>query len=90
MKVVLENVQFLSMRATAGSGGAGTSATAATGDDVDQTSPERHSPPARSAGPKASAAGNIDEDVPFWVLVSFRFRSVPLKNKKLCQEVSIT
>jgi single-strand DNA-binding protein len=65
MKVVLENVQFLSMRATAGSGGAGTSATAATGDDVDQTSPERHSPPARSAGPKASAAGNIDEDVPF-------------------------
>lgn len=65
MKVVLENVQFLSMRASAGSGGAGSPATGAVGDDVDQTAPERQSPPARSAAPKASAAGNIDEDVPF-------------------------
>jgi single-strand DNA-binding protein len=64
MKVVLENVQFLSTRANSGSGGSGIPATGAVGDDVDQTAPERHSPPARSA-PKASAAGNIDEDVPF-------------------------
>ena len=35
------------------------------GDDIDQTSPERHSPPSRGAAPKAPAPGTIDEDVPF-------------------------
>lgn len=61
LKVVLDNVQFLSTR-----GGAGT-APGAGGptDDVDQTSPERHAPPARGAAPRPPAAGNIDEDVPF-------------------------
>jgi len=62
LKVVLDNVQFLSSRGGAGAApGAGGSA-----DEVDQTSPERHSPPARgAAASRPPAAGNIDEDVPF-------------------------
>ena len=66
MKVVLENVQFLSTRGAGTAGGSGASAVgASSSDDIDQTSPERHSPPARGATPKAPAPGNIDEDVPF-------------------------
>jgi len=62
LKVVLDNVQFLSSR---GAGGGGPSAGADEG--VDQTAPvERHSPPARaSAKPAAPAPEGIDEDVPF-------------------------
>lgn len=62
LKVVLDNVQFLSSR---GSGGGGPGAGADEG--VDQTAPvERHSPPARgNAKPAAPAAEGIDEDVPF-------------------------
>jgi single-strand DNA-binding protein len=63
LKVVLDNVQFLSTRGGAASGAGG--APSAPADDIDQTSPERHSPPSRSAAPKPPAAGNIDEDVPF-------------------------
>jgi single-strand DNA-binding protein len=62
LKVVLDNVQFLSSR---GNGGGGPAAGADEG--VDQTAPvERHSPPARgNAKPAAPAAESIDEDVPF-------------------------
>jgi single-strand DNA-binding protein len=63
LKVVLENVQFLSSRgAGPGAGGQGG------GDEgIDQTPPpERHSPPARPAGKTPPPAQeNIDEDVPF-------------------------
>ena len=57
IKVVLDNVQFLSTR------GAGAGA-AAPADGIDQTTPERHSPPARG-GAKPAAPENLDEDVPF-------------------------
>jgi len=62
LKVVLDNVQFLSSR-----GGAGGGAPASAEEGVDQTAPvERHSPPARGgAKPAAPAAEGIDEDVPF-------------------------
>ena len=61
LKVVLENVQFLSSR------GAGGAPAAGSDEGVDQTAPvERHSPPARgSAKPAAPAQESIDEDVPF-------------------------
>jgi single-strand DNA-binding protein len=61
LKVVLENVQFLSSRGAGGAAGAGAD------EGVDQTAPvERHSPPARSAAkPAAPAPEGIDEDVPF-------------------------
>lgn len=66
MKVVLENVQFLSMRGAGTTGGPGASAVGGSpSDDIDQTSPERHSPPTRGAAPTVPAPGNIDEDVPF-------------------------
>jgi single-strand DNA-binding protein len=61
LKVVLENVQFLSSR---GSGGQ----TASSGDEgVDQTAPvERHTPPPRAPGKGTPPPQeNIDEDVPF-------------------------
>ncbi|MEI8089224.1 MAG: single-stranded DNA-binding protein [Opitutaceae bacterium] len=61
LKVVLDNVQFLSTR-----GGASTApGMGGSTDDVDQTSPERHSPPARGTASRPPAASNIDEDVPF-------------------------
>lgn len=64
LKVVLDNVQFLSSGGARG--GAGGGAPAAGADEgVDQTV-ERHSPPARgNAKPAAPAAESIDEDVPF-------------------------
>jgi single-strand DNA-binding protein len=66
MKVVLENVQFLSTRGAGTTGGLGASAVGSSpSDDIDQTSPERHSPSSRGGAPKAPAPGNIDEDVPF-------------------------
>jgi len=63
LKVVLDNVQFLSSRGAAGAGGGAPAAD----EGVDQTAPvERHTPPARSpAKPAAPAAEGIDEDVPF-------------------------
>lgn len=58
MKVVLEQFQFLGDgRGGGGGGGAGEPG-------IDQTTPERHSPPARG-GAKPAAAENLDEDVPF-------------------------
>ena len=63
LKVVLDNVQFLSARGAAGAGVGGAPGLSA--DEIDPTSPERHSPPPRSVAPKSPAAGNIDEDVPF-------------------------
>lgn len=65
LKVVLENVQFLSSR-----GGAGGPAGGPPEEGIDQTPPaERHVPPARGAGgrnpPPPAAPDNIDEDVPF-------------------------
>ncbi len=65
IKVVLDNVQFLSSRG--GSGGGGGAPMGEEGGD--SPSPERHAPPSRGGGgssPKPGpAAGNIDEDVPF-------------------------
>jgi single-strand DNA-binding protein len=64
MKVVLEQFEFLGDgRGGGGPGGPGGGAPAA---DVDQTSPEKHSPPPRpSAGAKPGSTENLDEDVPF-------------------------
>ena len=64
IKVVLDNVQFLSTRGGAGGGGTGGAASAPS-DGIDQTTPERHSPPPRSGGAKPAAQENLDEDVPF-------------------------
>lgn len=64
LKVVLENVQFLSSRGGAAPGGA----PSAGPDDVDQTvTPERHSPPPRPPSRQAAPPppDNLDEDVPF-------------------------
>jgi len=62
LKVVLDNVQFLSSR-----GAAGAAPAAGSEEGVDQTAPvERHTPPARGpVKPAAPAAEGIDEDVPF-------------------------
>lgn len=62
LKVVLENVQFLS----GGRGGAGGGGASEEG--IDQSAPaERHVPPARGGRttPPPAAADSIDEDVPF-------------------------
>jgi len=65
IKVVLDNVQFLSTRGGAGGGGPGAGGSAPA-DGIDQTTPERHSPPPRSGAAKPPAAQeNLDEDVPF-------------------------
>lgn len=63
LKVVLDNVQFLSSGGGRGSGGPGAAAPSAD-EGVDQTV-ERHSPPARSNAKPAAPAPGIDEDVPF-------------------------
>ena len=64
LKVVLDNVQFLSSGPrNGGGGGAGPDEG---GEPPSGGSPERHSPPARSnAKPAAPAPEGIDEDVPF-------------------------
>jgi len=64
IKVVLDNVQFLSTRGSAGAGGGGGGGGGG-GSDIDQTTPERHSPPPRSGGAKPAASESLDEDVPF-------------------------
>jgi single-strand DNA-binding protein len=63
MKVVLEQFQFLGdSRGGGGQGGGAGSAEPG----IDQTaSPEKYSPPPRSAAAKPAAAENLDEDVPF-------------------------
>ncbi len=62
LKVVMENVQFLSSR---GAGGGGQSAGGE--DNFDQSAPvERHTPPPRTnSRPTPPPQQNIDEDVPF-------------------------
>src|SRR5471032_2577504 len=60
IKVVLDNVQFLSTRGGAGGGGPGAGAASAPADGIDQTTPERHSPPPRSGGAKPAAQENLD------------------------------
>lgn len=63
MKVVLEQFEFLG-DSRGGGGGPGGGPSSEPG--MDQTaSPERHSPPARSAGAKPASQENLDEDVPF-------------------------
>lgn len=65
LKVVLDNVQFLSSRGGSGGGGAGGGAAQGGGDGIDQTAtPERHSPPPRG-NTRPAPAENLDEDVPF-------------------------
>lgn len=61
MKVVLEQFQFLGDGRGGGGGGSGGGEPG-----IDQTaSPEKYSPPPRSAAPKPAAQENLDEDVPF-------------------------
>ena len=63
LKVVLENVQFLSSRGAAGGGGGQGGGE----ESYDQTAPvERHTPPPRTPSrPTPPPQENIDEDVPF-------------------------
>lgn len=63
MKVVLEQFQFLGdSRGGPGGGPSG----GASEPGIDQTSPERHSPPARGgSAAKPPVAEGLDEDVPF-------------------------
>ncbi len=56
LKVVLEGFQFLGGRGEGGQSPAG---------DEQESSPERHAPPARSASRPAPAQEAADEDVPF-------------------------
>ncbi len=62
IKVVLDNVQFLSTRGAGGGGGGGGGVA---NEGIDQTTPERHSPPPRSPGAKPATTENVDDDVPF-------------------------
>jgi single-strand DNA-binding protein len=63
MKVVLEQFQFLG-DSRGGPGGGPSGGPGEPG--IDQTSPERHSPPPRTGGPaKPPVAEGLDEDVPF-------------------------
>jgi single-strand DNA-binding protein len=63
LKVVLDNVQFLSSRGSGGGGGGGSSSAAPAPASDEGTSGDA---PPRPAGAKPAAApGNIDEDVPF-------------------------
>src|SRR5882724_4261880 len=70
LKVVLDNVQFLSSRGGPGgpgaAGGGGDEGGGGGGGGGDSTPPvERHTPPPRAAGkPPPAAQENIDEDVP--------------------------
>src|SRR3954465_8011534 len=64
MKVVLEQFQFLG-DSRGGPGGGPSGGPSDPG--IDQTSPERHSPPSRAGGPSKPPAApeGLDEDVPF-------------------------
>lgn len=65
LKVVLDNVQFLSRGGGSGAGSsAGEGGAPSSGDEP--AAPERHAPPARGpAKPAAPAGDTVDEDVPF-------------------------
>jgi single-strand DNA-binding protein len=62
LKVVLENVQFLSRGGGAPAAAPGAEPAAAAADDSPAEPP---SPPARAGRPPAEAAGKVDDDVPF-------------------------
>lgn len=69
LKVVLDNVQFLS-RGGGGGGGGAPAGGASEGTDGGDDTPERHAPPPRASSPRpspppASNSGGIDDDVPF-------------------------
>ncbi|MCR6656026.1 MAG: single-stranded DNA-binding protein [Opitutus sp.] len=57
LKVVLEGFQFLGGREGGAPGGGG--------ENFDQSTPERFSPPPRQASSRPPVAENLDEDVPF-------------------------
>ena len=63
LKVVLEQFEFLGDNRGGGAGGA--NAPAGEFDQSASSSPERHSPPPRSASAKPASQENLDEDVPF-------------------------
>lgn len=68
LKVVLDNVQFLSRGG--GGGGGAPAGGASEGTDGGDDTPERHAPPPRASSPRpspppASNSGGIDDDVPF-------------------------
>ena len=64
LKVVLENVQFLS-RAGGGGGGGGAQASAGGAEAGDDSPAEPPGPPARGGRAPAEASGKVDDDVPF-------------------------
>ncbi len=67
LKVVLENVQFLSRGGGGGGGGASASSTAATEPTaaVDEPAGEPTAPPSRSARPAPDGPAKVEDDVPF-------------------------
>jgi single-strand DNA-binding protein len=64
LKVVLDNVQFLSTRGS-GTGGGGGGAPSGPGEDPDSPSSDRPAPRASGRPEAAGGAGKGDEDVPF-------------------------
>ena len=62
LKVVLENVQFLSR---AGGGGGGQAAAGGGGEAADEPAAEPPGPPARGGRAPAESTGKVDDDVPF-------------------------
>jgi len=64
LKVVLDNVQFLSRGGGGGGGGAAASPAEPAGEAPDAT-PERHSPPPRPTGRTEPPAAGVEDDVPF-------------------------
>jgi single-strand DNA-binding protein len=62
LKVVLDNVQFLSSRGSAGGGAQGQHAP---GDDTDQTGSDRPAPGGGARPAQAASQDKADEDVPF-------------------------
>jgi len=64
LKVVLDNVQFLSRGGGGGGGGPAVSTGEPAGESNDP-SPERHSPPPRPTGRAEPPAGGVEDDVPF-------------------------
>ena len=62
LKVVLENVQFLSR---AGGGGGGLAAAGGGGVAADEPAAEPPGPPARGGRAPAESTGKVDDDVPF-------------------------
>ncbi len=65
LSVVLENFQFIGGRGEGESGGRGEGESGGGGNYESSASPERNSPPPRSARPAPAPEENLDEDVPF-------------------------